>query len=241
MGSAATLDIKIEEVKKHFVLIDDDIWRITKKGFKKVECITNNKRNYCKIRMAGKTYCHHRIYWCLHTNSNVPTDMEVDHIDGNRINNHWWNLRLCTSRENSQNKVAHRNGKKTGYYKPTDKNKVCSRIYINGDCICLGNYKTKEEAINIYNKASKSLHLYDGNIKQFRELIGCDYKPKGCSFFKRQNIWESYIQINRKRVRLGCYKTEQEANKIYLKAVELKDKYTGDNKAFRTLVKESII
>jgi hypothetical protein len=41
---------------------------------------------------------------------------------------------------------------------------------------------------------------------------------KGCSYHKRDKIWQSGIGINGKRIHLGTYNTEEEAHRSYLDA-----------------------
>jgi hypothetical protein len=41
---------------------------------------------------------------------------------------------------------------------------------------------------------------------------------KGCYFNKEKKKWDASIRINRKKINLGYYKTEQEAHEVYLEA-----------------------
>lgn len=45
-------------------------------------------------------------------------------------------------------------------------------------------------------------------------------EAKGCTFILKKQQWKAQININKKCVYLGYYKTEQEAQKIYLQAKE---------------------
>ena len=47
-----------------------------------------------------------------------------------------------------------------------------------------------------------------------------NYNAKGYSYHKRLNKFCSHIQFNKKRMNLGCYKTEEEARNAYLQAKE---------------------
>lgn len=65
-------------------------------------------------------------------------------------------------------------------------------------------------------------------------------KFTGVSFCKRDQQWTVQIRINKKRITLGLFYDEIVASKIYQKAYELMDQYTGCNKSFRKLIKSSI-
>lgn len=81
-----------------------------------------------------------------------------DHIDRNPFNNRKSNLRICSASINSLNKNAKGyNVDSNGTYR--------ARICINGKRIGLGSYKTKEEAIKVYNDYKDKL------IKEPRELV----------------------------------------------------------------------
>jgi len=56
-----------------------------------------------------------------------------------------------------------------------------------------------------------------------------------------KNTYQSRITINKKRIHLGSYKTPKEAFDIYQLAVQNKNSYTGDNEAFRKLLKKELV
>jgi hypothetical protein len=74
---------------------------------------------------------------------------EVDHINGRKNDNRYKNLRSVTHRENTQNKICHRNGRLVGTYK-YKKNKWAARIQINGKRKSLGLFNTEQEAHESY-------------------------------------------------------------------------------------------
>lgn len=81
----------------------------------------------------------------------------IDHIDGNFLNNHKSNLRVCTNAENSRNRRKHKNtfsGFKGVY---ANKKRWFAAICKDGQQIYLGNYKTAQEAAAAYNSAARNL------------------------------------------------------------------------------------
>ena len=72
---------------------------------------------------------------------------QVDHIDGDGLNNRRSNLRICTHAQNLMNKPAR------GYRK--QKGRYYARIMIEGKEIALGGYATEEEATAAYQAATK--------------------------------------------------------------------------------------
>jgi hypothetical protein len=85
-----------------------------------------------------------------------PLGMEIDHIDGNGLNNQKSNLRACTHQQNQMNRALSKNNssgfKGVSLYK--GRNKWNSYIKVNYKKINLGYFKTKEEAALTYNAAA---------------------------------------------------------------------------------------
>ena len=64
------------------------------------------KDGYLQLRIYSKLYLLHRLAF-LYMNGIIPEF--VDHIDGNRGNNSWDNLRECSKAENVYNRVVNKN------------------------------------------------------------------------------------------------------------------------------------
>jgi hypothetical protein len=79
---------------------------------------------------------------------------EIDHIDGNGLNNCRSNLRIVTRRENMSNCKIHRNGKKLSKYIGVTFNKITNKwvaqIQIRSRRIYIGSFNTEEEARDAY-------------------------------------------------------------------------------------------
>lgn len=57
---------------------------------------------YYRTKLNGKEIAAHRIVWQLH-NGEIPEGLQIDHIDGVRVNNDISNLRVASVSENLQN------------------------------------------------------------------------------------------------------------------------------------------
>lgn len=85
--------------------------------------------------------------------------LAVDHIDGNKENNHLTNLRYCTNRENCffyYEKKEGKSSKYVGVKHHRNKNWV-ARITINKKLIHLGCFDTEEEAAKKYLEAKENI------------------------------------------------------------------------------------
>jgi hypothetical protein len=82
----------------------------------------------------------------------------VDHRDGNKLDNRRHNLRICTKAQNAKNRVPNRDSQ-TGIKGIRRKGSGWqARIRHNGRQMCLGTRKVLQQAINLYNSASRELH-----------------------------------------------------------------------------------
>lgn len=101
---------------------------------------------YIQIRMENKLYRAHHLAW-LYCFGYLP--IELDHINGIRIDNRIGNLREVTHAENGRNTKRHSTNTSgvTGvYYNKINKYWV-AQIKINYKTIYLGSFKNKEDAI----------------------------------------------------------------------------------------------
>ena len=109
---------------------------------------------YRYIGINKKRYLAHRLIWIYH---NKSCDAQIDHIDGNRLNNSIKNLRLATSCENARNKKIHNNN--TSGFPGVDfhkqRKKWRSRIRVMGKQIHLGIFDSFELACIARKEAEK--------------------------------------------------------------------------------------
>lgn len=109
---------------------------------------------YIRIRHKDKAYGAHRVAWLFMT-GNWP-EQDVDHINLDRADNRWTNLRAASRRENLGNIGArsdNKSGLKGAYYSKRLR-KWQSFIQIQGKHDYLGLFTTAEEAHAAYAKAA---------------------------------------------------------------------------------------
>ena len=62
----------------------------------------DNTTGYYRVGVAGKLYYVHRIVWVLNKGSLLSGE-NIDHLDGNKVNNNISNLRKCSQSANMRN------------------------------------------------------------------------------------------------------------------------------------------
>lgn len=98
-------------------------------------------------------------------------EIQVDHINRNKIDNRLENLRLVNNRENCSNKDNNNTYIGTCYDKARKYRNWQSSIMIDNGPVFLGNYETQEEAGYMYIIALKYKDVYYGNKKEFRLFL----------------------------------------------------------------------
>jgi len=140
--------------------------RRVKAGSKAGRIWTNKGgKQYILITFKGKTYKAHRFIFAWHGYPLEP-NQEIDHIDGNGLNNDIHNLRACTTKENLENRKGANKNSKTGIrgvslHKNRNKWQAC--IQHNGKQIHLGYYVTIEEAEKAAIAARKELFTHSND------------------------------------------------------------------------------
>lgn len=104
---------------------------------------TSISSGYVYIQVNGCTLKAHRLAYYIMCGSWPEC---IDHIDGNRSNNAWNNLRNVTTRKNSTNMKRHRIGHYVGASYHKNIHKWEARIQNKGNVIALGVYNTEKEA-----------------------------------------------------------------------------------------------
>lgn len=118
---------------------------------------------YLCVQYQNKNYRVHRVIWLMVTGA-WPND-ELDHINGDRGDNRWVNLREATRVQQNYNRKSWGTYPK-GVRKANSLEKPYrAYITIDGKHKHLGVYKTPEEAHEAYKAAATELHgefFFDG-------------------------------------------------------------------------------
>lgn len=141
--------VKIGEIAGH----------ITKDGYRAAMC-------------EGKRYFAHRIAWKIYYGTEPE---QIDHIDGNPLNNKIDNLRSVTHRQNGLNQKLHKNNKSgcSGVSWSSAAGKWRAYIKIKGVQKYLGVFENKQDAISARLKAEKKCgyHENHGNKGERNAII----------------------------------------------------------------------
>ena len=96
----------------------------------------------------------------------VPQGLQVDHVDGDGLNNCRSNLRLATESQNQCNRRLQQNNASgfKGVYWDAKRGKWRSEIRKLGKKLHLGRFDTPQEAHHAYSAASAELHGEFGRV-----------------------------------------------------------------------------
>lgn len=110
---------------------------------------------YPSARIGGAWRAMHRVLVRY-----IPGREEIDHIDGNRLNNQKANLRIATKAQNGWNRGATKRSTTglKGVYRCRQTGRYAARIMANGKSYHLGRFPTPELASKAYCAAADRLH-----------------------------------------------------------------------------------
>ena len=105
-----------------------------------------HKSGYRQIRVNNILYPAHRLIW-IYFNGSINENMQIDHINGIKDDNHVENLRLVTAQQNCFNR-SRLNAK--GYTWNKDVKKWQASIWVSGKQKYLGLFHDEQDARNAY-------------------------------------------------------------------------------------------
>lgn len=117
-------------------------------------------KRYRRVSFDGKTYYAHCVIFMWMEGRFPGADIDVDHKDGDGLNNRWSNLREATDSQNHMNQKLRINstvGKK-GICYDNRRRKWRARIKIEGKDIHLGYFIFLDEAVRARSDAANLYH-----------------------------------------------------------------------------------
>ena len=202
-------------------LVDDDIyewvslqaWYCTNAGYVARDFTRNKKRVSVLL---------HRLIM------NAPEDKEIDHIDGNKLNNVRSNLRICTRTQNAAN-IRKQSGECSSKHKGVywDKTRKHYRVEINTIIggYYIGAFTSEDEAGLAYNLAAISIQGEFAKLNDIPSDVMLPFKTKiirssssihkGISYDQHHSSkWYAYIDKDKKRIWCKRFNSEEEANMV---------------------------
>lgn len=163
---------EIELTKGFFAQVDDEDfeqlnqfnWHARLDITKSNNCYAQ-RRDYSKQLKKPKMIKMHRVIMGV-----TDPKIQIDHIDGNGLNNQKSNLRIASNAQNSYNSKKYKNSlspfKGVYFHKAT--RKWSARLAFNKKRIYLGEFETELEAARAYNVAAKQ---YFGEFARINVLV----------------------------------------------------------------------
>lgn len=158
----ATFKGTTQERLRHLFTYDEELgrlrWKATnarriKNGDLAGTIVVRGDSKYRMICVDYKPMYEHQLIW-LFLRGEWAT--EIDHIDGDGLNNNIDNLRPCTSTQNKGNQGKPKNNTSgfKGAFRGKNGVRWRSQIQFQGKCYFLGLFNTPEEAHQAYCKAA---------------------------------------------------------------------------------------
>ncbi len=132
-------------------------WKVNKGAVRAGQIAGNATRGYLQLTVDQHSTFLHRFIW-LYVYGKWP-DGNIDHIDGNRLNNRIFNLRDVSQAMNIQNERKPRKNNKSGFLGvKASRGLWKAEISINGKTKFIGRFKTPEEAHFAYIEEKRRVH-----------------------------------------------------------------------------------
>jgi hypothetical protein len=116
----------------------------------------NKTTGYYRVKINQRPYKAHRVVMAMTLGDQIPDELDIDHINNNRGDNRFENLRLVSSKDNSRKKL-HRKGC-SSRFKGVCWHKICKKfmayIRVDGHRKHLGYFDSEVEAAKAYDEAA---------------------------------------------------------------------------------------
>jgi hypothetical protein len=137
------------------VFSDGRVLRFDKNNIPCIVENTNNHHGYNKIGCNKKLIYRHRIIAFTFLDLNIDNPkLQIDHENGDKLNNCISNLRIVNHQQNQWNRTTAK-----GYYFHKKNQKWNAQIYLNSKRIHIGSFVTEYEARAAYLAAKQIHHI----------------------------------------------------------------------------------
>lgn len=219
------------------ILVDDELydklivykWKVY--NFKEL-------KNYAMGNVDGRNVYMHRYIMENVLGRSLESHEEIDHINGNSIDNRLENLRICNHSENTRNKLQfkHSKSKYIGVYKYPEshetqyKKPYLPSVTLNGKKIELQRCDTAEEAARIRDIAAIKYHgsyanlNFEENRAIYIQMLSEGFMPelehvnkvheyKGIEHVETlyKPVWSCRIYLPKQEINVGRFSSEKEA------------------------------
>lgn len=122
--------------------------------------------SYVRIRVCGRDFFAHRLAW-LWVNGELPEGAEIDHINGDTLDNRIANLRLATRAQNGANQGLRRNNTSgvKGVSWDAKRGRWFASITIEGKSKALGRFDDFDDAVAARKAAEDEHHGVFAHIR----------------------------------------------------------------------------
>lgn len=151
--SASNDTVELPLTRGFSAIIDKSSWDLVQ-GYT-WRAVSRRSTVYAYGKKGGREIKLHRIIL------SAPDGMEVDHINGDGLDNRLENLRLVTTAQNAWNRAKRRTPASSifkGVSWSRRKLRWHAVIYANNKAIWLGAHKSEIDAAQAYNAAAKEFH-----------------------------------------------------------------------------------
>lgn len=130
----------------------DLTWKVSRRKCRAGAVVgTRTPEGYVATGLGGRAQMAHRVAWMLMTGEMPPA--RVDHINGNRSDNRWCNLRAASDHENAWNSLRSANA--TGVWRRYGR--IHGRIRHMGRVYTAGPFQTEAECTAWYRAKEREL------------------------------------------------------------------------------------
>lgn len=135
------------------------VWAKSRPACRKGDaCGRISVQGYHEIRIKGRLWRANRLAFIYMTGQEPSADLDVDHINGDKLDNRWCNLRVATRSQNMANTaIDPRNTSgAAGVTWDKDRNKWRAQLRVNGRKTNLGRFNTRDEAAAKVEEAARA-------------------------------------------------------------------------------------